>query len=288
MRPIVLSAVASFLLLAGCANPPKKLVVGSKLSSEGAVIGEILAQHIQNKLGLPVERRDGMQSSLTAHQSLLSGEVDLYAEDTGTAYYIIFRLPLSNDLDILNSRVPLEYQSMRLKWLAPLGLMASYAVIASPEKVKVSKLSAMRDLDQPLTMSSTLEFQSRLDGFPKLSAAYRIRLSGAVKTVDPDQVGPQVTQNLSHLAVVSTADAILASDKVKILEDDEKVFMSYPTAVVVGEKTLANNPQLEGVLKQLEGKLSIETLRKLLVGVKTQSKTPAAVAGEFLQQAGLR
>src|SRR6266545_4454907 len=104
MKTYSMGAAVCILMLAGCGQPPEKLVVGSKRSLESVLLGEILAQHLHNKLGMPIDRRPGLQGSMMAHQALISGEIDLYAEDSGTAYYSIFQLPINKDPDILNSR----------------------------------------------------------------------------------------------------------------------------------------------------------------------------------------
>jgi len=288
MKISSIGALISLLMLAGCSKPPKNLVVGSKRALENSVLGEILAQHIQNKLGTPVDRRTELQGSMIAHQALLSGEIDLYAEDSGTAYYSIFRMPVNKDLDILNSRVVNEYQNVKIRWMAPFGCTSAFVVAALKEKVSASTLSNLVEADKPETVSCTLEFDDRRDGFPELSAGYKLRLSGSAKVVEPKLVADQVTRKLVHLGVVNSADPVLLDDKIKVIEDDRKMFASYPVAAVVRESTLASNPQLEGALKQLEGRLSLETLRKLNDGIKTHGKTVAAAAAEFLQQAGLK
>ena len=52
------AALAALLLLASC-GPPRadRIVIGSKNFTEQLVLGEIIAQQIENKTHLPVERR---------------------------------------------------------------------------------------------------------------------------------------------------------------------------------------------------------------------------------------
>ena len=281
-------AAIGLLMIAGCSQPSKPLVAGSKLTVESSVLGEILAQHIQNTLGVSVGRRAGMMGTVSAHQALLSGEIDLYAEDSGTAYYSIFRLPASKDPDLLNSRVALEYQNLGIRWMAPLGYLSTYVVAASAAKVNASTLSGLADGEFSPTISYTLEFSDRLDGFAAMMAGYKLKLSGSPRVVEPNLVAAQLTQQLSHIAVVGASDPVLLNVKCKVLEDDKKMFTGYPAAIVVKERTLATNPHLEGALKRLEGKLPLETIRNLNNGVVTLGKSPAAVAAEFLHQAGLK
>jgi len=288
MRPLVLFAIGSLVLLAGCSKPPKQLVVGYKQSAGSSILGEIVAQHIENKLGEPVGRQAGIQGGLIAHQALLAGEIDVAVEDTGTAYYSVFRLPANDDLDILNSRVQLEYQNLKLKWVAPLGITSAWTIVGSPENVTESKLSELQEGKKGYRLCSTMEFQDRMDGARKLDLVYHPKLTGAAKAVEIDKVAEQVVQKAADLGVVNSDDPIMEGDKVKVLGDDQKAFASYPLGIVAGEKSLLTYPKLEGVLKQLEGKVDLGTMRKLQARAKTPGKTAAIVAAEFLQQAGFK
>ncbi len=284
----ILCVVVGILALAGCTQPTKRLVVGSKLSVESALLGEILAQHMQNQLGVPVDRRTGLQGSAVAHQALLSGEIDLYIEDTGSAYYSIFRLPVNKDKDILNARVVQEYQGMKMRWLAPLGLTAGYTAAALKDEVSSSSLSELAGVGKPVLLTVSLEFQDRLDGMPALLSAYPLKIAGSVNMVDANQVAEQLIRKIAHVAVVSIFDPIIQDPGVKVLQDDKQALNGYPAAIIVREVLLANNSLLESKLKLLDGKISNEAIGKLLVDVKAKRKTTAAAAAAFLLQAGLK
>jgi glycine betaine/choline ABC-type transport system substrate-binding protein len=283
-----LAAVIGFLSMGGCSRPSKPLVVGSRLSVENSISGEILAQHIRTKLGVPVEMLRGMMGALSAHQALLTGEIDLYAEDAGSAYYEIFQLPASKDPDIIISRVPLEYQKQKIRWATPLGYPVRYVVAAAAGKVKESTLSQLAEAGSPMAISSTFEFRDRLDGFAAMTSAYNLNFSGAPRIVAPDLVAGHLTETAPQIAVIADTDPVLLDGRIKVLEDDRRVFVPYPVAVVVRERTLESHPKLEGALKSLEGKLSLETIRTLSNSVKTQGKTAAVAAAEFLQRSGVK
>ena len=60
-------------------------MVGSKNFTEQVLLGEILAQQIERRLGVPVERKLNLGGTLLAHEALVKGDIDLYPEYTGTA-----------------------------------------------------------------------------------------------------------------------------------------------------------------------------------------------------------
>src|ERR1700757_1176266 len=84
------SLVATLLLVAvltsSCRQAPQtKITIGSKFFTEQVVLAELLAQHIEAKTGIPVIRKTNLGGTLLVHKALLSGELDLYVEYTGTA-----------------------------------------------------------------------------------------------------------------------------------------------------------------------------------------------------------
>ena len=81
---IALLAMGCALLATGCASKPH-IVVGSKNFTEQVVLGEIIAQQIERRLGIEVERKLDLGGTLLAHEALRGGSIDLYPEYTGTA-----------------------------------------------------------------------------------------------------------------------------------------------------------------------------------------------------------
>ncbi len=68
-----------------------RIVVGSKNFTEQLVLGELIAQQIENKTHLPVERRFYLAGTYICHQSILAGRIDVYPEYTGTAVSAILK-----------------------------------------------------------------------------------------------------------------------------------------------------------------------------------------------------
>src|SRR2546426_8261585 len=87
--------IAGFAIWAVSASYTAKsagqIAVGSKDFTEQIILGEILAQAIETKTGLPVKRRFDLGGNL-AHDALLAEEIDLYVEYTGTALTAILKL----------------------------------------------------------------------------------------------------------------------------------------------------------------------------------------------------
>src|SRR5271156_4356655 len=96
-------------LLPACRARPNTLVIGSKNFTEQVILGEMLAQHLEAKTGLRVERRFYLAGTYICHQALLAGRIDAYVEYTGTALTAILKRPVESDPRNVFDKVKREY-----------------------------------------------------------------------------------------------------------------------------------------------------------------------------------
>src|SRR4051812_44246675 len=104
----VLTIAAIALTCAACGPSKKPLVVGSKNFTEQVVLGEIIAQHLEHRLGRPVERKLNLGGTLLAYQALVNGQITLYPEYTGTIEAEILKEPAAPDPAQVFERSKLE------------------------------------------------------------------------------------------------------------------------------------------------------------------------------------
>src|ERR1041384_4349579 len=108
-------------MFAACSRPPH-IVVASKNFTEQVILGEILAQQIERKLGVPVDRKLNLGGTLLAHEALIKGSIDLYPEYTGTALTVILKQPPVTSPGQALDQVRQSYRSRwQIDWLQPLG-----------------------------------------------------------------------------------------------------------------------------------------------------------------------
>src|SRR5205814_3799857 len=106
------SFIISVLTLLLCSCGPSRenrIVVGSKNFTEQLVLGELIAQQIENKTHLPVERRFYLAGSYICHQAILGGRIDIYPEYTGTALTAILKQNPERNREQVFNRVKNEY-----------------------------------------------------------------------------------------------------------------------------------------------------------------------------------
>src|SRR5256886_9537740 len=92
-------------------GPPRenRIVIGSKNFTEQLVLGELIAQQIENKTHLPVERRFYLAGSYICHQAILVGRIDIYPDYTATALPAILKQTTERNREQVFNRVKNEY-----------------------------------------------------------------------------------------------------------------------------------------------------------------------------------
>src|SRR5438874_11806541 len=123
VRALFSSLLVITLFSAACHSPQKPhLVVSSKFFTEQVILAELLAQHIEARTGISVVRKANLGGTLLVHKAMLSGDVDLYVEYTGTALTAVLGEKPEGDSNAVYQRVRDAYsQHFALQVTEPLG-----------------------------------------------------------------------------------------------------------------------------------------------------------------------
>ena len=252
------------------------------------LLGEIVAQHLEHRLGHPVEHRLGQGETLNLYQSILAGDTGIYPEYTGMISSEILREPADPNPEIVLARVRREMARIaQVEVLDPLGFDNPTAmVVRVTGNEKTSTLSEAAAADKRWRLAMTYEFQTRADGFQNL-AAYRLPTMPP-RVQDTKQLYMGLQQGDFDLIAARVTDGPLVSPDLKVLADDRKVFPSYQACLLVRQSTATTQPGLLPALAELSGKISAEKMRQMNAEVDVKMRTVASVASEFLSQAGLK
>lgn len=288
-RKTFLGCLTAIALLAGCSTKPR-IVVGSKNFTEQVILGEIIAQHIENRLHQQVERKLNLGGMLLAHQALLSKDIDLYPEYTGTAFANILKTGGVTDPAIVLERVRGEYARMQLEWLDPLGFDSSFAMAVRGQDARARHLETLSDAASDRTgfaLGCGYEFLSHPDGFAAVNSKYSIKWTASAKTMDLGLLYRALDQKQVSMVAGNTTDGVLSKLDVKVLKDDKHAFPPYQACIVVRSGALAANPELRKALSELSGKVADSAMRGMNYAVDGEHRQVRDVAREFLQKSGL-
>jgi osmoprotectant transport system substrate-binding protein len=289
-RTTLLCGLTASLLLVGCSSS-HRLVVGSKNFTEQLILGEIIAQQVENRLHQPVDRKLDLGGTLLAHQALLAKDIDMYPEYTGTAFTNVLKRSGVNDPAVVLERVRAEYTSgFHIDWLDPLGFDSSFAMTIRGEDARARHLETLSDAAADragFALGAGYEFLTRPDGYAAVNTAYNIRWTAPPKSMDLGLLYQALNGKQVSMVAANTTDGLLSKLDVKVLQDDKRAFPPYQACIAVRSDALAANANLRGALSELSGKISAGAIRKMNYEVDVDHRPVRDVAKGFLQKAGL-
>lgn len=302
MRTLLKGATTLVIVvcLVGLAMPglaqEKAITVGGKNFTEQYLLPE-LAKILLEKNGFQVELKTGLPTNM-ARKAVLSGEIDLYYEYTGTAYTVFYK---QNDPQIMSDPqgvygwVKDEDAKKDLEWLDPVKLNNTYTLMmkkAQAEKLGISSISDLASYvdehPEDLIMGVGTEFWNRPDGFKKLSQVYGMKFPfDKVKKMSDGLAYQALKDDQVDVSMGFATDGRIAAFGFVNLEDDKRFFPVYNPAPVVRKEVLETYPEIESILKPLAENLSTNDMQNMNKAVDVEHKAETAVAEEWIKQKGL-
>jgi osmoprotectant transport system substrate-binding protein len=286
----IVSVVAVFL--AGCAPPrADHPVIGAKNFTEQVVLGELLAQEIEAKSNLKVERRFYLAGSYICHQALISGRIDGYVEYTGTALTAILKQPVDRDpLRVFETVRNLYGSRYGVVAAEPLGFENTFAMVIRGEDARALHLTTLTEAARyspHWRLGVGYEFEERPDGLAGLSAAYGLKFAAAPRTMDLGLLYRALNAHQVDMIAANSTDGPIKAFGLVALEDDQHYFPPYQAVPLVRAEALARWPQIQIALNALAGKITADDMRAMNEAIDGQHRDPAEVVREFRARKGL-
>lgn len=264
--------------------------VGSKDFTEQFIIGEMYALVLE-EAGLTVERRLNLGGTPVAQAGLLSGEIDLYPEYTGTGLLTVLGLPtLSDPAEVFDTVAAGYEEEFDLIWLDPAPMNNTQALAMTTEgaaEYGIATISEMAEQASELVMIGPPEFQVREDGLPGIQAAYGNFSLKEYKSVDPGLRYQGLVNGEADVVVAFGTDGEISAFDLVLLEDDQNLFPPYQIAPVVRQEALDEHPEIAEALNALAPELTDSVMQRLNFEVSGNQREPEDVAREFLVEVGL-
>jgi osmoprotectant transport system substrate-binding protein len=291
MRRVLLPFLSLFYLVSACHSPKPHITIGSKFFTEQVILAELLAQHIEARTGIPVERKTNLGGTLLVHKALLSGDLDLYVEYTGTALTAVLNeSPLFESTSVYN-RIKRGYADrFQLEVTEPLGFENTFAMVIRGDDAQTLHLQKLSDLIRiaPKWRAAVgYEFLERPDGYPGLIKSYDLHFVEVPKVMDLGLLYRALIAHQADIVAGNSTDGLIDSLHLVALEDDHHYFPPYDAVPIVRLKTLEKFPQLRSALADLAGKLTAPDIRHLNAQVDADQRDVAAVVRAFRQSKGL-
>jgi len=276
------------------------VVVSSKLSSESAMIGEMLRLVLEAG-GIPTVGRLEIGATPVVRRALLDGEVDLYVEYTGNGG-IFFNMPSNPAWKDFRKGYELgarlDYARNRIVWLTPAPASNAWALAVRRDVATAYHLRTMSDFARwvsgggQVVLACSAEFanagtlRSLEDtyGF-KLRSDQMIVLAGGETTAMITAAAAR-TDGTNTAMVYATDGGIAAADLV-VLEDDKHDQPIYAPVPLVRAAVLVEYPRIAALVKPVMESLDRQTLQQLNERVQVDGESVESVARSYLVRKGL-
>ena len=285
---IAIAASVALVVLAGSAlwatRAPGAIVVGSKNFTEQLILGEIVAQAIERETGLPVQRRLNLGGTLICDRALVSGDIDVYVEYTGTALTALFHEPLGDPGAVLD-RVRTLYADRGVAMLPGLGFDNTFAVLVRADDARSHGLTTISDLARmaPAWRAGFgYEFLERPDGFAGLARTYGLRFREPPRVMDLNLIYRAVGAGEIDVTAGDATSGLIEALALTHLADDRRYFPPYDAVPVARAASLLRFPEVDATLRALSGRISATAMRRMNHAVDGLRQDPRAVAQQFL------
>jgi osmoprotectant transport system permease protein len=255
--------------------------VGSKDFTESVILAEILAQMLERR-GLGVERQFELGGNL-AHDALLSDQIDVYPEYTGTAYTAILKRQPVTDTARVYEETKREYaEKFDLTLSPPLGFSNDFAILVRGDAARKNDLKTISDavpLSRDWQAGFGQDFMSRADGYAGFARSYNFNFARQPREMDLSLTYRALAAGELDIIAGNSTDGLIAALDLFQLADDRHYFPPYQ-AVFVARSDKAEI--LSETFEKLKNAISTDEMRRLNLEVDGRQMTPKDAAAGWL------
>lgn len=278
--------LAFAVVLAGCQEekPPVPVVVGAKSTTEQRLLGEIVAQVLED-WDMVVERKFDLGGTAQIDEALRSGKIDVYVEYSGLALIQIVRAQNAGETFRAGANAVLQklkttYEPAGLAWAAPLGFDNPYVLVVHGSTAATTITEAVPSAAN-WRAGLPIDFQQRSDLLPALQKTYGLKFA-EVKTIEADKAYQALRERQVDVVLGQANDAAIAKLSLRALDDDRKVLPIFEAVPVVRRAALQDNPDIPQALNSLNEMLDSATMRRMNAAVEIDKRPVAEVAEEWV------
>jgi osmoprotectant transport system substrate-binding protein len=288
----ILPFLLAITFFSSCHSTQKpQIVIGSKFFTEQVVLAELLAQHIEARTGIHVERKTNLGGTLLVHKAMQAGQVDLYVEYTGTALNAVLNQTPTGDSAAVYQRVKQLYSDrFQFDVTEPLGFENTFAMVIrgdDAQHLHLARTSDILPLAPKWRVGVGFEFLERSDGFRGWSERYGLHFAQQPSIMDLGLIYRALQDHKVDIVAGNSTDGVIDSLHLVILEDDRHYFPPYDAVPIIRQATLEKFPQLRATLAELGGKVTGPDMRHLNYLVDAEQRDVVAVVREFRQSHNL-
>ncbi|NHV17993.1 ABC transporter substrate-binding protein [Cronobacter sakazakii] len=301
MMRLKLWSAAGLVLLAAGAQAAEPVKVGSKIDTEGALLGNVILQVLESH-GVKTVNKIQLGTTPVVRGAITSGELDIYPEYTGNGAFFFKQ---ENDPAWKNAKQgyekvkKLDAEQNKLIWLTPAAANNTWTIAVRQDLAQKNKLISLADLSRYLKeggtfkLAASAEFIERPDALPALEKAYQFKLNqdqmlslAGGDTAVTIKAAAQQTSGVNAAMAYGT-DGPVAALGLQTLTDPKGVQPVYAPAPVVREAVLKAYPDMPQWFEPVFKALDEKTLQELNAQIAVEGLDAGKVASQWLKEKGL-
>ncbi len=236
------------------------VTIGAKSFTEQYILAEVIEAQLE-AAGAEVRRLDNLGSTVV-FDAVVSGEIDVYIDYTGTVWASAMRRTDPAPRHVINAGVTSWlYETHGLVVLGQLGFENAYGFAVSQELADEYDLQSIDDLNrvEGLSIGADPEFFSRPE-WDRVRAAYGLEQTQQRPMDATFMYGAARDRSVDAITAYTTDGRILAYDLV-VLDDPAGALPPYDALIVLSAEA-AVRPGLAEALQPLIGAIDADLMRR--------------------------
>ena len=276
-----------------------EITVGSKIDTEGALLGNMIVLVLEND-GFTVIDKTQTGSTPIVRSAIIAGEIDIYPEYTGNAYYFFSgesEAELWKDFQAgYKKAAELDLKANNIVWLTPAPANNTWAISVRGDLAETESLKTLDDLATYVNngghfkLAASEEFVSSEAALPSFEKGYGFSLDESQllvfaggNTTLTEQAAASGQEGVNAAMAYGT-DGQLAALGLKVLTDTKNIQPVYAPSPIIRSEVLEQSPEIATLLEPVFQSLDLETLQLLNSRIAVEGQSPRMVAENYLKE----
>ena len=300
-RRLFTGTLLASLLISGAAQAQTAVRVGSKIDTEGSLLGNLIIQVLEAG-GIRTENKVQLGNTKIVRGALMAGEIDIYPEYTGNGAFMfsVEKDPAWKDAKAGYEKVKaLDFQANKIIWLEPAPANNTWAIAIRKDVATANKLKTLDDMGRWIAgggkfkLAASAEFVERPDALPAFQTAYGFKLkqdqlltlAGGDTTVTIKAAAEQTSG--VNAAMAYGTDGPVSALGLVVMDDPKGVQPIYAPAPIIRAEVLEKHPKIRDLLAPVFKTLDGPTLQTLNARIALGGEDAKKVAASYLKSKGL-
>ncbi len=299
LKQTTFAAVLSLAAMTGAAHAADGVVVGSKIDTEGALLGNMILD-VLDHAKIPVVNKVSLGPTKIVRSALTSGAIDIYPEYTGNAgfFFNVDSDPAWKNADAGYEKAKALDAANKIVWLTPAPANNTWAIAVRKDVAEANKLATLDDFGKwvagggKVKLAGSAEFVESPAALPAFQSAYGFKLkddqllvlSGG-DTSATEKAAAEQTSGVNAAMVYGT-DGQIAALGLVVMADTKGVQPVYEPAPTIRADVLAKYPEIATLLEPVFKSLTLETLQTLNSKIAVDGEDAKKVATDYLNEKG--